>query len=329
MSVTAVTLASILLVGQNKTDLRRDTTRLSGQPYTRYFTTDKFKREVTFYVTEAEGKAPLVVFVQGSGNGSNFIKVGERLVPQNGQTTLYDVAERKVRLLIVEKPGVKFLDPGDRGGAQSASDEFKQEHTFDRWAEAVGAALNAAKKIDGVDPGKILVVGHSEGGLVACRVAARDPEVKAVATLAGGGVTQLYDLVALARKGYFGGPDSKPEETAQAILKMWDDVLADPDSATKLFLGHPYRRWSSFLATSPVEELARFKGRVFIGQGSEDKAVDVSSADVLYAQLKSRGHNVTYDRVAGADHGFAQPAEKPGTGWATELKRVWDWFVKP
>lgn len=308
----------------------KDIERLPRQPYERYFTDDKLGRRITFYITEppTEGVRPLVVFIQGSGSGSNFIEVDGRLVPQNGQTSIYDAASGKIRLLIVEKPGVKFLDRGDRGGTSAASEEFKKEHTLDRWAEAVSAALRASLELPGIDRNRILLMGHSEGGLVACRVAADNAEVTHVATLAGGGVTQLYDLIALARRGVFAqGVSDDPEKRVEFLTGEWKKVLAEPDAWDKDFLGHPYRRWSSFLASSPLEELSRFRGRIYIGQGVEDTAVDVSSADALYAQLLSRGKDVTYDRLPAVGHSFGPPGDRTGEGWKAEMGRVLKWFL--
>lgn len=323
-------LAALCLANVSRDDLRKDAERPAGQPYERYFTHDRFGREITFYVTESKSKEPLplVVFVQGSGCGSNFIRLENgRIVPQNGQTTMYDVAKGGIRLLIVEKPGVKYLDRGN-GGTPPDAKVFREEHTLERWSEAITAAMKAAKKIPGVDSKRILVMGHSEGGLVACRVAAMNPSVTHVATLAGGGVTQLYDLMVLARKGVFAGQVSDdPEKRAKFLSDEWKKVLADPNAADKDFLGHPYRRWSSFLATSPSEELSNFKGRIYIGQGLEDVNVDASSADALYAQLLARGKDVTYDRVPGVNHSFSTPDDRTGKGWTDEMRRVLAWFT--
>lgn len=318
-------LTGIALLAQDP-ELRRDPTPVPRQPFVRYVTKDKFNREITFYVGDGDKDAPLVLFIQGSGSGSNFVEIEGKVYPQNGQVPLHDLAKGKIRLIMVEKPGVKFLDKG-AGGIDPANAEFKKEHTLDRWSEACGASLRAARRIEGVNPNKIMVVGHSEGGLVACRVAAQHPFVTHVATLAGGGVTQLYDLMTLVRKGVFAGSVSDdPEKRIAWFTAEWKKVLEDPDSADKLFLGHPNRRWSSFLSTSPVEELAKYNGKIYIAQGVEDSAVDISSADALHAQLLSRGKDVTYDRVKDGDHMFGKKDDR-GAGWTSALTRLLAWFA--
>lgn len=311
-------------------DIRKDPTPVPGQPYDRYFTHDRYGREITFYVTRPtdDQPKPLALFVHGSGATSNFTERNGRILPQNGQTSLYDAAKGAIRLVIVEKPGVKFLDSPAGGVTQATSRQFREEHTLERWSEAVSAALRAARGLPKVDRKRILVVGHSEGGLVAARVARTNRGVTHVAVLAGGGASQLASLLNLVRKGTFGaGIDPDPEKRVAYLQTEWRKVLADPNSTDKLFLGHPYRRWSSFLVTSPMEELAAYRGKVYIGQGTEDAAVDVESADVLYGQLLAKGRDVTYDRVPGVDHSFGSPTDR--TGWVTQMGRILRWFLPP
>src|SRR5262249_44396631 len=156
---------------------------------------------ITFYVsmTEHASRAlPLLVFVQGSGCQSLFRKTGERVLGDY-QNVLATVAQGKARVLAVEKPGVKYLDaPRGPGSAQEGREEFLREHTLPRWVEAVVAALRTARTLPGVDAKRVLVLGHSEGGMVAAHVAAADAGVTHVASLSGNGPSQLFDLVEVA-----------------------------------------------------------------------------------------------------------------------------------
>src|SRR5262249_17911793 len=115
------------------------------------------------------------------------------------QNLLLAAAEGRLRVLVVEKPGVAFGDrPKDPGSALEASAEFKREHTLLRWVEAANAALRATQRLHDVDWTRTLVVGHSEGGIVAAHLAAANPLATHVAVLSSSGPTQLFDLLALA-----------------------------------------------------------------------------------------------------------------------------------
>lgn len=305
---------------------------VAGQPYEKFLTRDRFGREITFYLSQAvagRGPLPLVAYIEGSGCGSRFEERGGKIRPAGGHIVVADVFKDRARVLVVEKPGVRYLSqPVD--GCKGAA-EFNREHTLERWAEANEAAIRAARRLPLVDKSRALVVGHSEGGLVACRVARDLPEIVThVSTLAGGGPSQLYDLIALARRGQFFeevSPDA--EARVQHVLGRWREIESDPTSVEKFFFGFSYRRWSTFLAASPLEELAAVRAQIYIAQGTADAAVDPTSADALFAQLVSQNRRVTYDRVEGANHSF-RIRDKPKTdGWQELFERISKWFLFP
>jgi dipeptidyl aminopeptidase/acylaminoacyl peptidase len=224
---------------------------------------------------------------------------------------------------------VKFLSQ-PQGGCKGSA-EFNREHTLERWAEANEAALRAARRLPRVDKSRALVVGHSEGGLVACRVARDLPGVVThVSTVAGGGPSQLYDLIALARQGRFFeelSPDA--EARVQYVLGKWREIEADPTSSEKFFFGFAYRRWATFLASSPIEELGAVRAKIYVAQGTADTAVDPASADALFAHLVSKNKPVTYDRVEGANHSFRIKDRPKTDGWQELFERVGEWFLRP
>jgi pimeloyl-ACP methyl ester carboxylesterase len=311
-----------------------DTTVLRQQPYHAYITLDTYGRRIDFYLSEepaGTAPMPLVVYVHGSGCQSHFVEENGRLQGRNGHSTIADIVRGRARLVIVEKPGVRLFDaPPDPGGASRASPAFRSEHTLERWAEAVHAALEAARKLPEVLPGRVLVVGHSEGGIVAARVAAEDKSVTHVAVLAGGGPTQLFDLLTLARRGLLLQNVSKvPQERVDYALGQWREIQADPTNTDKLFLGHPFRRWSSFLSTSTLEQLLKTDARIYAAQGTEDQAVSRESFDMLCAELLARGRKAEFDTVAGADHSFVIHSDKPSDGWKDLFERVTAWFLRP
>jgi len=311
---------------------KRDPTDL-GMPFERWTTADRLGRTITFYLTRmpqgSTGRLPVALFIGGSGCQSAFRKVGDR-VGGGLHGLLYEEARGRIRVMVVEKPGVRYLDaPPKPGGVDGARKEFLEEHTLPRWAEANVAAVRAAWTMPDVDASRTLVVGHSEGGLVAARVGAELPQVTHVASLAGGGPSQLFDMVELFSRPRPGAGADQPGRTRESVYADWQKILEDPDSTTKLWLGHPYRRWSSFLKTSVVEELLRAKARVYLAQGTEDANQTVASFDVALAELRARGRDVTAERIEGADHGFRPTGAPPGP--PTEMRalfgRILKWFA--
>ncbi len=326
-------LAVLLLEVDDRPQAKLDPTEL-GVPFQRYTTTDSLGRTITFYLSRAPGrnsdaKLPVTLIVQGSGCQSLFQKRGEQILGGQ-QNLLLNAAKGRVRVLAVEKPGVKFLDLAQRpGSAEGASEEFLTEHTLPRWAEANAAALRAAWTLPHIDRTRTLLIGHSEGGIVVARMAAEMPEITHVASLAGGGPNQLFSL---AESRGLARPDDKPGDATkrmQAVYDGWAKVQKDPESITEFWLGHPHRRWSSFLATSVMAELSRSKARVFLVQGGRDTSVRPTAHEVLVAELRAADRDVVAERIEDADHGFRKADEAQGSpaGMQTVMERIVEWFL--
>jgi pimeloyl-ACP methyl ester carboxylesterase len=327
-------LALMFLAAPEPPRPEADPTTPPGIPFQRYTAKDSLGRTITFYLSvvaknDADAKRPVALFIAGSGCQSLFKKRGEQITG-GYQNLLFAESKGRVRVLVVEKPGVKFLDaPAAPGTAKGASEEFLKEHTLPRWAAANAAALRAAWTLPGIDPTQTLVLGHSEGGIVAARVAAELPQVTHVASLAAGGPTQLFDLAEVRSRAQ---PDDKPgdaERRVREVYEEWSRIQKDPDSMSKFWLGHPYRRWSSFLKHSVTEELLRTKAKVYLAQGTADATIPVKAHDVLVAELRARGRDVTAERIEGADHGFrtAETPEGSPAGMQALLGRLLEWFV--
>lgn len=302
-----------------------------GVPFQRITTSDSLGRSITFYLSKAptNAKLPVALWVQGSGCQSLFSKQGDKVgVGLHG--VLLRASEGKIRVLAVEKPGVKFQDVVTRPGtAEGASEQFLKEHTLPRWAEANVAALRATWTIPGIDTSRTLVIGHSEGGIVAARVAAELPQVTHVASLAGGGPTQLFSFAELDGQFRTGdSPDAAPARR-QAVFDEWTRIQADPESTTKFWRSHPYNRWSTFMASSLIEELLRSKARVYLVHGVNDPSTPVTAFDVARSELAVRNRDVMAERLEHADHGFRTDDMPKGSpdGMKLVFGRVLDWFL--
>jgi dipeptidyl aminopeptidase/acylaminoacyl peptidase len=296
-------------------------------PFEQFTVKDALGRTITAYLSRptkesADKRLPVILFVSGSGCQSVWTR-HENKVNAGLQGLLWQLAKGRARILVVEKPGVKPLDtPSRLGGSMDASREFLVEHTLPRWAIANAAALQAVLARQDIDPTRVLVAGHSEGGIVAARVAAELPAVTHAAPLSCGGVTQLYSLAELARRR---APDGQGLAAMQAVYDEWAKILAKPDSVDDFWMGHPYRRWSTFLKHSVIDELKRSKAKIYLAHGTADEADSINGFDVMRAELMASGRDVTAERVEGGDHGFSVNGK-------SELSRVFgnvvEWYLK-
>jgi pimeloyl-ACP methyl ester carboxylesterase len=305
-----------------------------GVPFVRYTTKDVLDRTITFYVSvePSENKKvrlPIVLFIQGSGCQPIFPRKGDGL-SAGLPGLLLEQANGVVRVLVVEKPGVNLLDQPKRpGSAEEASEEFLTEHTLPRWTEANVAALRTTWTLPNVEPNLTLVMGHSEGGLVAARISTKLPQVTHVASLACGGPTQLFSLAELRA---LPRPDDVPGDAPkrrQAVYDEWARIQADPTSITRFWMGHPYRRWATFLPYSLTTELLRTKAKIYLAHGTNDKATPVTAFDVVRAELAVHKRDVKAERIEGANHSFRTKDMPQGSpdGFQALFGRVLAWFL--
>lgn len=128
----------------------------------------------TITTPKGDGKFPAVILVSGSG-------------PQNRDE---EVAGHKPFLVWADaltKAGFAVLRYDDRGTSKSTG-TFKGATTQDL-ALDTAAALTYLKTRKDIDPKRIVIVGHSEGGLIAPIVASKDRSLAGIVLLAGPGVS--------------------------------------------------------------------------------------------------------------------------------------------
>jgi pimeloyl-ACP methyl ester carboxylesterase len=300
---------------------------LSPLGFDRRVVVDRYKRRISFFLSQpVEAEVPLVLYVQGSGCHSLFRRDGSGRLRGGHQLLLLRAAAERARLLAVEKPGVPFLHHPESGGTSEACPRtFLEQHTLPRWVGALRAALDVSMSSAGTARSPILVVGHSEGAIVAANLAAADPRISHVALLSGSGPTQLYDLLTVTRRrsGTDGG-----DAAVQTMLSEYDAIRLDPEGVDIVW-GHPHRRWTSFLATSTLEELRRSSARIFLAHGTADDTVPIESFDMMCAELHRDGRDITIERIEGADHRLCRPDEMQEVAITRIFERVIDWFVTP
>lgn len=299
---------------------------LPNLPYDKYeLKTDK--DTITFYlsVTSNKSNLPLIVFVQGSGMNSLFTKSQNgKIQPEYGHMTWYSAGQEKYRILIIEKPGIKYLQSGP-------SKIFDRKFSLESFSNNIVEAVNYTTQNEKIDTTKVLIVGHSEGGIVASRVAnLMKGKISNVAILAGEGLSQLYSLYKFAEDGTFFNTKEHNMPTSDQRIKYltdkWKDILAYPNSTDKMFWGFTYLRWSTMLKTSVIDELTNYNGKILIVQGTSDKAVYPENAIASYTVLLSKGKQVELNLIEKADHSFNISDKQNLDGWKFVIEKIIKWF---
>ncbi len=299
-------------------------------PYRAFDTGDALGRTIHFYLSGADARddRPLIVVLQGSGCTSNFT-LREGRVAQGWQAFVQRANKNRAQVMVVEKPGVKLFEASQNlGGATGCSDEFHREQTGERWLAALAAAVNAAIELRGTAPRALMVIGHSEGAVFAPRLALLDKRVTHVASLASSPQSQLQDFfdMAVSGEGFIAqSPGGRSEHIAR-VLEAWQAVSADPGSDSKQVFGHPYRYWADKFAPFDFAKLADTRAKFFLAYGDRDENAAPRTMDTFAVELLIRKRDVTWLRVDGANHGFAQKDETGYTGFSTVVEQAVAWF---
>lgn len=227
------------------------------------------------------GKFAAVVLVTGSG-------------PQDRNE---EIAYHKPFLLWADtltKAGFAVLRYDDRGTAKSTG-KFKGSTSADFGKDAAGAVAYLRTRND-IDAARIVVMGHSEGGMIAPMVAAEDTKLAGIVLLAGPGVTGEKIL----RKQI---PDQNraagmSEEMAEANAKM---NLEKIEANLKI---DPWLEY--FWSYDPTTALKKVKCPVLALNGALDTQVNAAiNLGAIETALREAGNkNVTARVMPKLNHLF-------------------------
>lgn len=166
----------------------------------------------TLTLPEGEGPFPAVILVSGSGQ-------------QDRDESLPGLPIKPFRLIADEltNAGVAVLRYDDRGTAQSTGDYAASG--IPDFADDAEAGLNYLLTRDEVDPDRLGLLGHSEGGLVAAMLGARNPDLDFIIAMAGPGVDGM-EVLRLQNELIMSAQGATGEEIATQI-EFLDGVFAN------------------------------------------------------------------------------------------------------
>ncbi len=160
-----------------------------------------------------------------------------------------------------------------------------------------------------MDPKRIVVIGHSEGGTVALMAAAKDKHIAAVGLIATPGITGA-DIVLAQQKRILDRSTMTPEEKLAKVeeqKRIHDAVM----SGKGLELLPPNVRRSvdtpefqSILLSDPAKLVPQVRQPLLIVQGELDTQVEPQNADMLEGLARKRKNAPAVDvlKVPGINH---------------------------
>lgn len=173
----------------------------------------------TLTIPEGDGPHPAVVLISGSG-------------PQDRDETIFAHKPFWVLADHLSRRGIAVLRVDDRGvGGSTGSTPTS---TSKGLANDVIAGIRFLKTQPDIDPQRIGLVGHSEGGIIAPMVAAKSKSVACVVLLAGTGLPgdEILRLQTAALRRATFVPEEKIAQELVLHRQLTDSILNGADEAT-------------------------------------------------------------------------------------------------
>lgn len=292
-----------------------------------------------------KGVYPAVVLITGSGSQDR----DETLL---GHKPFLVLADRLTR------EGIAVLRFDDRGvGGSTASLDVLRKSTTADLANDTRSAVAFLRTRKDIDPKRIGLIGHSEGGIIAPMIAAEDREIAAVVMLAGSGVPgrkvlsgqleriarvsgvyrQNVDRQLEAQSRFFDAllrdsGEDKIRETLRELVKIQYEPTGKPmdekelDATVELAMKSSASPWMRyFVAHDPREALRQVKCPVLALNGTLDLQVlcDDNLPEIEKALRGAGNEDVTILRLEGLNHLFQHSA----TGLPSEYSFIEETFA--
>lgn len=269
------------------------------------------KVEFCTFNSTIDKKKPLLVFIHGSGNEPTFAY--HKDLKTYSWAAFMEVAKYKDKfhVIFVSKPGVPLFDtvqkdPINFRTSYTPSKEFNEKYSLEWRAETASLIIDKAISILPVETKKIVVIGHSQGGQVAPKVAVINKKVTHCVLLNCNSLNHLYDFVLQERLASFKGEQTF-EQTQKNIDSLFADykrIFAEPNSRTKFFDEETYYRWASFSDETPLENMLKLKIPIYVVAGGKDILGSfIMNTDYVQIEfLRYKKTNLTYKVFPNANH---------------------------
>jgi len=277
------------------------------------FKSGKLKLAGTVTVPKnGEKRHPACIIISGSGPQDRNGKV-----PEIGFSVQYKAIAHKL-----SNSGILVLRYDERGVGESQGD-FETASLSD-FVSDVKAGIEYLRSRPDVDSGRICLIGHSEGAIIASMIAAgmnhtvhaaEDKEIKAIILMAG--TAKPLDQVITEQQGFVLSEGNIPEEMVEKAIeeqqeffdwvrgtKKWKEEEMPPQYKEL----KDKRKWLlEHFNHDPLQTIAKVKCKVLILQGKKDKQVFDLHAIMLSNALERAGHKDHMVRIfPDLDHLFCK-----------------------
>jgi uncharacterized protein len=261
----------------------------------------------------AKARLPAVITITGSG-----LQTRDEPVPfpnLEAYKPMRQIAES------LAARGIAVLRVDDRGVGGSGGRDTLQTATTSSFADDVRTEVAYLRSRAEIDPRRIALVGHSEGGIIAPMVASTDPQIAAIVLMAGSGkrgdqisMDQLNDVLDKT-------PGITPEIKAQQQAKEQEIIKAVQTGADlSKYPAQVKLPWiREFWTYDPLPAIGKVRAPILILQGGLDHQITPEQASMLETAAREGGNKDVTKRIFPTLNHLFLPAT---TGSATEYSSL-------
>lgn len=259
----------------------------------------------TLSMPNGPGPFPAVVLVHGTGPVDRDESVGAN---KTFKDLAFGLASRGIAVLRYDKRKKVF-------GAKLATikNHTVKDETIDDALTAVAVLRKTAK----IDPAKIIVIGHSLGGMLMPRIGAADPALAGLVSMAG--LASDFQLTVARQHRYLFGLDGQitPDEQTQidavdAAAKSIAALTAADADGPKIISGEPASYWLDLRGYDPPALAKTLKQPLLILQGERDYQVTMTDDFVRWKAALDGKSTATFHTYPALNHLFTPGVGKSG-----------------
>ena len=284
-----------------------------------YKINDPKLKEIEFCVFKKniDKKKPLLLFLGGSGLEPTFkFNSSDKQVYYTGFSGFAKYQEN-YHIVFINKAGIPLYDTVKSSNERYKASEFaKENNTMDWRAESASKAIDYLLKVIKIDTSNIIVVGHSQGGQVAPKVAILNKKVKKIVMMASNSLDHIYDRILLARQQALN--NQMTYEDAQyvvdSLLKVQKEIYNSPNDTKNQFWGQPFNKWYSYSKETPLENMLKLNIPILlIASGRDIEGSYIANTDYAALEfIRKRKNNLTYKVYPNYDHIYGETTRKYG-----------------
>jgi dipeptidyl aminopeptidase/acylaminoacyl peptidase len=188
--------------------------------------------------------------------------------------------------------GIAVLRVDDRGVGKSKGSETLAAATSSDYANDVRAQVDYLRSRSDIDPNRIALIGHSEGGIIGPMVAATDPRIAALVIMAGpakrGDAIIKYQINEGLEQDATLSAEEKTKKRAEQEENIRKAVESGDASKLPLILRGAWMK--EFMSYDPLPVIGKLRQPILILQGALDRQVTAEQAAMLERAARDAGN---------------------------------------